>query len=207
MTQEEERAQTIDRDWGGIYAPHEAFYIYSMIYSAERSREAFLKFDAVRNEPANASTLFGCVQEGIIHSAALSRFFWPPRNNHKRAVQSLHEARATKLRQAFSMTDDSSLRFRGARDALDHFEERLDLFLLDQPSGTFYPLPMIGTCELADFPARHIFKLIDPASQKAIILGQVYDFAKIRAEVDRILSLAGRFATNGARLRNGVASA
>lgn len=196
----EECAEIIVSQCNGIHAPCEAFYIHSIIYSAERCCVAFDNYESISKEPENSAAVFGKMQETIIHAAALSRFFWPPRSR-KAKFEKLHNARADKLREAFEMAEDSPLRFRGARDALDHFEERLDLFLLEHQAGTFFPGAIIGNVELAGSPASHIFKLVDPIQEKAIILGEVYDFGAIRSEVTRVLAVAYQCDSAGARLR------
>ena len=58
------------------------------------------------------------------------------------------------------MSDNSSLKGRNLRNALEHFDERLDLFLLEDDTGIFFPSAIIGGHELADEPTPRIFKLV-----------------------------------------------
>jgi hypothetical protein len=196
------RAAIIANEWDGVFAPFEAFYIHSIIYSSSRALGAFERFDvsvALKDSDANKVS---AIHEALGHAAALSRFFWPSGTGAKttKALKTLREARAAKLRAAFQMDETSPLRNRRLRDALEHFDEKLDRYLLEHDAGSFFPAAMVGDSVLAEDPSGHIFKLVDLRKQVFVILAQPYSFAAVRAEVVRVHELVIAMDKNGSRL-------
>ena len=189
------RQAIIANDWGGIFAPHEVFYIQSIIYAADRAGAAFERYDATVAEAASAELIVATVQEALNHAAGVSRFFWPI----KETV--LSKARGRKLRSAFEIDDTSPLRARKLRNAFEHFDEDLDKFLMGDPVGYFFPTPLVDDHELADDKLGNIFKLVDPIRGVCVLLGEKYEFESIRAEVKRVLAKARMMDEAGGRLR------
>ena len=159
------------------------------------TRRAFERFSRAVTNEEDAFKTVAAVQEALTHSAALSRFFWPARKDK------LHLTRASKLCSLFKMSK-SVLEQRHLRNALEHFDERLDMFLLEDVSGAFFPGPLVEPHTLADKPGEHIFRMVDPFSFVFILLGEKYEFLDIWKEVRRVRALATRFDSNGSRLRN-----
>ena len=54
----------------------------------------------------------------------------------------------------------SPLEDRELRNALEHFDERLDDFLLKDPVGYFFPGPSVQSHEIADEAPGQIFRLV-----------------------------------------------
>jgi hypothetical protein len=71
------------------------------------------------------------LQNLLVQAAAVSRYFWPSRN--------AHAWRGAQLRNAFALSDDSPLRSRELRNSIEHFDERLDLFLAGGVTGHVLP--------------------------------------------------------------------
>tara|TARA_R110002110_G_scaffold138095_1_gene323684 strand:- start:560 stop:1192 length:633 start_codon:yes stop_codon:yes gene_type:complete len=198
----ERRGNIIVEEFEGIFPLHEAFYIHSIIYSAGRANEAFLRYETGLTTKADAGFVVSSVHEALGHSAALSRFFWPSALGGKarRSKLQLRQSRAEKLRKAFGLDETSALRCRGLRDALEHFDERLDAFLLTNDIGQFFPTPFIESQELAEDASVHIFKLVDPKTSCFVLLGEEYAFNAIRQSTSDILRKAERMDRNGSRL-------
>lgn len=194
------RIKTIVEECDGIYFPFEAFYIQSIIYSAERACEAFTRYNKGLSNEANPSFLVSSVHEALGHAASLSRFFWPSGLGNK-VLSSLKSARGAKLRSAFGLDDNSALRDRKLRDTLEHFDERLDRYLLNDPVGYFFPSPVIDRHELADEVIGNIFKLVDPGASCFVLLGEKHFFDSIRCEVEAVLEKAKIMDCNGGRLQ------
>ncbi|KTT68335.1 hypothetical protein [Sphingomonas sanguinis] len=197
LTKEEkaERSAMVTKDYQGIYPLYEVFYIDSIIYAAERCDDAFSRFDEAVATDGSHAAIFAMVQEALTHSAALSRFFWPPTKNK------LCLARGENLRSAFAVDESSPLGQRKLRNALEHYDEYLDDFLLQDRVGNFFPSPIVDHHELADDALGNIFKLVDPDKGICVILGEKYEFDLIRDEVRRILELATTMDNGGSRLR------
>jgi hypothetical protein len=187
---------TVD-EFGGIIPYYEAFYIHSILYAADRASLAFERYKVAVADMEDPATIVALVQEALTHAAALSRFFWPS----LRKGNQLASARGKKLRQAFSLEDSSPLSSRDVRNAIEHFDERLDSFLLPERFGYFFPTPRIGSHELADEVTGNIFKLVDPESEIFVLLGQKFEFGPIREAVFDIYAKAVEMIGDGERLR------
>ncbi|UGY27443.1 hypothetical protein HU675_0012150 [Bradyrhizobium septentrionale] len=133
---------------------------------------------------ATADEIVSSVHEALTHAASLSRFFWPARS------QGVAPARGERLRHCFGIDHSSPLYGRELRNALEHFDERLDEYLLWNDAGYFFPDAKVDSHELADEAIGHIFKLVDPSRQIFVVLGQKFYFDPIRREVERILEFA-----------------
>lgn len=192
---ERKRRQTmIAEEWAGIFPPHEAFYIQSIIYSADRAEAAFARYDAAVAAATSPDLVVATVQEALTHAAAISRFFWPMGSSDQA------KARGKRLCAAFESDDASPIRPRKLRNAFEHFDEDLDRFLIEDPVGCFFPTPLVDDHELADDELGNIFKLVDPVHGICVLLGEKYDFANIRGEVRRILTKARHMSGSGGRL-------
>jgi hypothetical protein len=70
---------------------------------------------------------------------------------------------------------------------LEHFDEKLDQFLIERTVGQFFPDAMLGHHEVADNPIANIFKMVDPDNDIFVILNETFHFAPISKEVAQIL--------------------
>lgn len=199
----ERRAEILLRDYRGILPHAEAFFLHSIIYSARRALRAFEEYEALTRDQDHAEQLVSAVQEAVGHAGALSRYFWPSKVgfNAKRPLDRIKDCRAEKLRTSFNLTEKSPLYNRSLRNAWEHFDERLDAYLIENDSGYFFPGCVLDTHTLADDPMGHLFKLIDPAAECLVLLGEKYFFAPIREEVRTVFDLALAAERNGSRLR------
>lgn len=167
----------------GIQPITEVFYIYSVYYSADRALAALNRFWTAYETTKDNSEIVSSAQEALTHSAALSRFFWPSPGNK---LAKLKEARAARLRKSFSIDDTFELRNRNLRNALEHFDERLDLFLLKNIAGEMFPTPIVAHHEYAHNETQKFFRLVDPEQMVFVLFGEKFSFGQIMAEVDHI---------------------
>jgi hypothetical protein len=191
------RRRIVVTQYGGILPYCEAFYIQSIIYAADRSSLAFERYKVAVAEQMDAASIVATVQEALTHAAALSRFFWPSKSKD----DPLADARGKALRAAFKLDDTSALKWRKLRNAIEHFDEDLDRFLLGDHVGAFFPAPLVDSHKLADEVIGHIFKLVDPEEEIFVLLGHKYEFAPIREAVFKIYEDAVRMDEQGGRLK------
>lgn len=186
--EELERRAEMTVGYGGVQPMHNPFYTYSIRYSAERAIAAFKQYDYLLTRTNNASVLISEVQEAIVHIGGLSRYFWPSPtgSNKNKQLRALRVKRGEHLKKLYKVSDDSPLANRELRNAWEHFDEKLDIYLLTHMAGQFRPTPIIGSHELADNPVGKIFKLLDPESECLVLLGKKFFFASLRQEVERI---------------------
>ena len=202
IDEKERRAKLVVEDYQGIVPHCEAFYIHSIIYSAGRCLESFDRYHQFKDEEISPDYLICIVQEAIGHAAALSRYFWPSPGGKKNEPNQriLKESRGERLRHSFGLNKESALYNRGLRNAWEHFDERLDQYLLQNDAGFFFPSCIVDSHILADDPVGHIFKLLDPEEECLVLMGKKYFFMPIYEEVLRIFNKAREADGKGARL-------
>ncbi len=200
LEEAERRAKIVVKDYEGIIPFNEAFYLQSILYSAKKCLDSFSFYEHLKTIKAQPSDLIGIVQEAVGHAAALSRYFWPsPSGKSKGFQKQLKVLRGEKLCKYFELNQKSPLFNRSIRNAWEHFDERLDQYLLTNISGTFMPNSIIGNHTIADCPENHIFKLLDIEHECLILLNHKYFFSPLREEVGKIYKQALIFSKNGDR--------
>lgn len=143
-----------------IWPPYEVFYIHSMLFntaSAMKSihhvSETFEKLPKAKTDDALAdldqNDILNSLQNIVVQGAAISRYFWPARKGH--------EARAELLRVACGVTDESALKNRDLRNAIEHFDEKLDQYLADGIVGYIFP-QYVGPLPTSGDVPSHIFR-------------------------------------------------
>ncbi|MHB1058059.1 MAG: hypothetical protein ACYC0F_09280 [Rhodanobacter sp.] len=140
----------------GIWPPHRMFYIESMLFNSQAACASIsIVADAITalgqgipRETIDTHAVLNEIQSIVLHGAAVSRYFWPVRPGH--------EGRAEELRQSFEVTEESPLYSRSLRNALEHFDERLDKYLASGIFGHIIP-EFFGTSGKTDVPT-HVFR-------------------------------------------------
>lgn len=189
------REKIVINEFDGICPVYEAFYLESLVYAAGSAVEAFERYDVAVEDGTDKAAIVANVHEALAHAASVSRFFWPARDK-----KGIPPRRAAKLRETFEITDASPLFARELRNALEHFDERLDTFLLGDIVGYIFPGPMVGSANLADDALGHIFRLVDPESETFVLFGTKYPFGPLRDAVATVYHLAASLAGHGGRL-------
>lgn len=179
------RERIVAEELDGIDPMFEAFYLEAIVYAAGRAVKAFDRYDAAISEGKDEAAIVSNAHEALSHSAAVSRFFWPARSKNQ-----IHQRRAEKLRKAFGVPDNSPLCARDLRNALEHFDERLDEYLLRDITGYVFPAPMVSTASVADEELGHVFRLVDPSAEVFVLFGNKYAFSGIREAVTSIYNRA-----------------
>jgi hypothetical protein len=188
------------------FPPFEAFYIEMLLWhtrAAKASIDAvtdWLKLVEAEDERAlhlKKSQLFGHLQSIVQQAGAVSRYLWPS----KPGKELIHEKRASRLRAALGVDDENPLKARGLRNGLEHFDEKLDLYLSQNFVGEFVP-------EYVDYVERqreiptHIFKAFYTHPLKFVLLGQSYELAPVVNEILRLHRLLEECQNDGHRLPN-----
>lgn len=172
----------------GIQPPFEAFYILAMRWhtvAAVRSIELvqrwveFVHADDERALELPQSSLLHELQNILHQFGCISRYFFPAR------AAAIHTARALQLREAFEVTDDSPLADRELRNALEHFDERLDKYFSGHVVGQIIPDLVDYSPPESDVPL-HVFKGFYVADLTFVLLGQAHAMQPIIAELVRL---------------------
>lgn len=187
---------------GRIWPPYEAFYINGMLFNAEsafrsiaRISHAFETLPEVAMEEGLDRVLtyniLNDLQNIIVHGAALSRYFWPVRKGH--AERGVH------LRESLNIDESSPLFSRDLRNAIEHFDERLDRYLSDGIVGIVIP-EYVGPKPSDDGVPGHLFRAFFTDVGIFRLLDSDHEMDPIVAEIIRIKELLETANENGGRL-------
>lgn len=133
------------------------------------------------------------VQTLALQAAALSRYLWPVR------TKKLHLLRAARLRSGLGISDDSCLSNRDLRNALEHFDERLDEFCRTLVAGIILPTYVGPLGEQHEVP-RHLFRAFYTDIGVFEVLGERFEMAPILEEVEELHERLLAAACNGSRI-------
>ena len=187
-----------------IWPPYEVLYIRSMRLASSSAIESIVNINTAFEEiskrfPENplsavpTAPLLSELQNIVAQAATISRYFWP--------VRKAHEWRGEILRKAFDVSEASPLRSRDLRNELEHFDEKLDLFLENAPIGYFIP-EYIGLANetTIDNPPEHMFRAYFVNTGVFELLGKRYQIPDLTNEIVRIHELLTYAERSGGRL-------
>lgn len=185
----ERRSQIVTEDNNGCLPMHMPFFTSSIRYSANCALQSFNKYDNLLKEDVSGFELISEIQEAITHVGALSRFYWPSSMGKKDQFHAQKMARGKQLRNRYGISDDSPISDRKLRNAWEHFDEKLDIYLLTNDTGAFFPDPILNSHTLADDENGRVFKLLDIKNECLVLLGKKFFFKPIRDEVEGIFKI------------------
>jgi len=132
------------------------------------------------------------LQNLVIHAAALSRYFWP--------VGKKHQWRGEQMRAAFEIGEESALKPRELRNAIEHFDERLDLYVEEGLVGQIVP-EYVGPVPVSIGVPFHLFRGYYVDTGEFELLGDRFNIPEIAREVLRIRDELRQMDEQGGRLR------
>jgi hypothetical protein len=193
-----------------IWTPYEAFYIQSMLFNttsalqscriAEKIIEKIL-IEGIDPQEKKDS-LLDCLQNVVNQSGAISRYFFPSRDGVKGTdKKTIHRDRGQYLSRVFDVKGDSALINGSLRNSIEHFDERLDLYLQEGIVGYIFPSLILPEPEDSDVP-HHIFRAYYLKEGIFQVLDERYEIQPIVEEVARIHNLLVKFAGNGGVFRS-----
>ncbi|WP_369928488.1 hypothetical protein [Xanthomonas sp. NCPPB 2632] len=133
------------------------------------------------------------LQNLIVHAGALSRYLW--------AANPEHRWRGAELRGALQIADEHPLRNRDLRNAVEHFDEKLDDYLAGGLVGHIVPeyigpMPTSNGVPLHLFRAYYVdtarFQLLDKSYEIQPIVTAVWDVHKKLLKMDQSGGMFGR---------------
>ena len=194
-----------------IWTPHQAFYIQSMLFNTSFALQAFAEaaiyIRAISQgelDPGEAKDdLLDRLHGGINHSGAVARYFFPSRDSPYKATgaqKEIHKKRAEYLRKIFNVDATSPLENRGLRNAIEHFDERLDLYLENGLTGNIFPSLILDEPRETDVP-HHIFRAFYLTEGIFQILGERFRVQPIVDEMRRVHDMLLEFDQSGGVFR------
>jgi|JI6StandDraft_1071083.scaffolds.fasta_scaffold30033_2 hypothetical protein len=157
-----------------------AMYANCVRIEAELAVRSFMASYQAHERNGHADQIVGLLQDALNHCAAISRYFWPTSKGN------FSETRGEALRAHFRIADDSPLHDRDLRNSLEHFDERLDKWVLGNPVGPIIASPIVAKIEITQDGFGHVFKLLDPETDTLVLLGAVHEFGDLSREVSRL---------------------
>lgn len=178
----DERVDIID-EFGGILPYHEIFYAMFVGTHLRRADALFASFYANAIVRQKLDAILDLI-DALRQAAAVSRYFFPSRNKR------IHTIRAKAFRLEFGVGDSSPFADRRLRNVLEHFDERLDAYFVEDPMGRMIPWTLMDQLpDASEFDAGHLFLAASPTEQRMVVLNEFYDFGCIHDEVRRLLPL------------------
>lgn len=177
-----------------IRPPYEAFYIEAMLTNCTfilNSTESIFEYiedikliknseDLFRSYLDNQDNILDHLQNVILNSAALSRYFWCPRSKK----DNIHSRRSVFLKDIFLVKEDNPLKNRDLRNHIEHFDEKLDIALQDIIAGNIIP-KYLGSTLPDDGVKKYFFRAYFLDTGIFEILGKQFEIQPIVNEVRR----------------------
>jgi hypothetical protein len=190
-------------DWK-IWPPYEVFYI-ECIKTA--SLNAIGSWEAINEIVSNESSLKTNaidtvdLAENIVNQAGIiSKYFFPP-VDEKKTKNQIHKFRGKKLREAFKIDDNHQISDRKFRNYVEHFDEKLDLFLNKSVAGNIIPSKTIYSTSTDIDEVTFVFKAYIINEFKFISLNEQIILPKLVEEIYAVYNLCIEFLDNGGRLK------
>jgi len=181
-----------------IWYPYEVFYIESMLTIARSAMESQTQLQIIIKELENGrpntkdatDTVIDLVQNLLINAASISRYFWPASSDR------LHKKRGQRLREVFSISESNPLKDRNVRNFMEHFDEKLDIWLSVPVAGTIIP-SSVGRRITDDRGVQHFFRAFHTDDWTFEILRNEVKVIPIIGEIIRIYLLLEEFRKEG----------
>ena len=168
-----------------IWPPFEAFYIQSMLFNSSSAARSILRLDSIFAKlPEHftiedvvqlpTKTILNELQNMVVQAGALSRYFWP--------VRAEYEPRGKALRECFAMTAASPLFNRDLRNAIEHFDERIDKYFSRGAFGCFFP-EYVGIRPKNDGVPGHFFRAFFVDTGEFRLLDEDFEMKPLSDEV------------------------
>jgi hypothetical protein len=191
-----------------IWTPYHAFYIQSMLFNTSSALQACDRaskyIEEISEEKIGTQDrkdeLLDALQNFINHSGAIARYFFPSPMGSKSDKKALHKARTEFLCNIFDVDEQSPLHDKKLRNAIEHFDERLDRYLEEGVVGNIFPSLIMNKPEETDVP-HHIFRAYYLNEGIYQVLGERHYVQPILNEVVRVHDLLVKFDENGCVFR------
>jgi hypothetical protein len=192
-----------------IWTPYQAFYIQSMLFNTSSALQACERaskyIEAISNGKIGSQDrkdeLLDCLQNFINHSGAVARYFFPSYGGMKKDTKGIHQRRADHLCRVFGVDDKNPLHDKQLRNAIEHFDERLDRYLEKGIVGQIFPSLILNKPEETEVP-HHIFRAYYLNDGIYQVLGERHRIQPILDEMGRIHDMLAKFDSDGGVFRS-----
>lgn len=187
----------MDEPSSGLDFPHQhAFYIESMKFNTNSAIDSFNLANEILEKHSkgeidiqqNQDLFLDALHNIVNQSGAISRYFWPAYDTPRNAAnnqKNIHKNRGIYLREVFEIEEGNPLQNRALRNAVEHFDERLDLYLQNGIFGYIFPSLIMDAPDDSGV-AHHIFRAYYLNDAIFQILGERFEIEPIIEELFKI---------------------
>jgi len=170
-----------------IFPPYKAFYIESIKINCEI---AFNSVEIVNQEikifektnEINHNLVLGNIQNIILQAGNISKYFFPIAKN------AISLERAQELREVFLIENNNVLKNKKLRNAIEHLDEKMDVFFQTYKAGNFYPSCVRYEHEFNE-RLDVFFRAYFLDSQRFVILNESFKITPLMEEIERIYDM------------------
>ena len=187
-----------------IWPPYEVFYIeciktasLNAIQSWETLNEIISDENLLKTNTIDTVDL----AENIVNQAGIiSKYFFPPIDENK-AKNLIHKLRGEKLRETFKIDYNQKLSDRTFRNYIEHFDEKLDLFLNKSVTGNIIPPKTVYWTSNDINEVTIVFKAYIISEFKFISMNEKILLPTLVEEIYKVYNQCIDFLENGGRLK------
>lgn len=187
-----------------IWPPYEVFYIECIKTASLNAIESWEALnEIVSNEnllKTNATDTVDLAENIVNQAGIISKYFFPP-VDEKKSKNLIHKLRGEKLRETFKIDETNELSDRTFRNYIEHFDEKLDLFLNQAIAGNIIPPKSIFWTSESISEVTYVFKAYIISEFKFISLNEQIVLPKLVEEIYKVYIKSIEFIDNGGRLR------
>lgn len=181
--------RTEDGISSAVWPPAMIFYAHAILFNTRAALESLeiaceamgLIEGSQAPERIEQDFVLNHMQNAVIHAGAISRHFWPTKG--KGAAARKAGARGAYLRRRYGVTDNSPLADRRLRNAIEHFDERLDAYVENGIVGYIVPHYVGPSLEPSEVPG-HIFRAFYTDELVFEVIGERYTIPPLIDELE-----------------------
>lgn len=187
-----------------IWPPYEVFYIECIKTASLNAIQSWETLNEIVSDEnllkTNAIETVDLAENIVNQTGIISKYFFPP-IDEKKAKNLIHKLRGEKLREAFKIDDNQKLSDRTFRNYIEHFDEKLDLFLNKSVAGNIIPRKTVYWTSNDINEVTIVFKAYIISEFKFISMNEQILLTTLVEEIYNVYNQCIEFLDNGCRLR------
>lgn len=159
---------------------HQRLFLQELQHQCVEAISAIQRLNKLtQSREATAVEIINTIDDFVDHAARAAVILWPVRN--------FRNTSAEVLRHLLEIPDDHALQNRALRHSLQHFDERLEKWVTDNPHGSVAD-HLVGPQNMVTGAAH--FRRYDPGTKLYYFLSDEYDIQQHATAVDDVLTKA-----------------
>ena len=187
-----------------IWPPYEVFYIECIKTASHNAIESWEALKEIVSDEnllkTNAIDTVDLAENIVNQAGIISKYFFPPVDK-KKLKNLIHKLRGEKLREVFKIDNNQNLSNRTFRNYIEHFDEKLDLFLNKSVAGNIVPHKTVYWTSNDINEVTIVFKAYVISEFKFISMDEKIVLPTLVEEIYKVYKQCIEFLDNGGRLR------